>query len=38
MDVREIEDVSAHVRTKGKQRLLFDINFRMIRESVKVFQ
>ena len=38
MDVREIEDVSAHVRTQGKQRLLFGINFRMHRESVMVFQ
>ena len=37
MDVREIEDVSAHVRTQ-KKRLLFGINFRMLRESVKVFQ
>ena len=25
MDVREIEDVSAHVRTQGKQRLLFGL-------------
>ena len=34
MAVREIEDMSAHVRIQGKQRLLFGINFRMIRESV----
>ena len=38
MDVREIEEVSAHVHTQGKQRLLFGINFRMLRESVMVFR
>ena len=38
MDVKEIEDVSAHVHTQGEQRLLFGINFKMLRESVKVFQ
>ena len=37
MDVREIEDVSAHVRTQEKKRLLFGINFRMLRVSVKCF-
>ena len=34
MAVREIEDMSAYERTQGKQRLLFNINFRMLRESV----
>ena len=38
MDVREIEDVSAHVHTQGEQRLSFGINCRMLRESVNVFQ
>ena len=38
MDVREIEDVSAHVRTQGKQRLLPDIDFRMLREFVNEFR
>ena len=36
MDVREIEDVSAHVRTQEK-RLLFGINFRMLSVFVKCF-
>ena len=38
MDVREIVVVSAYARTQGKQKLLFGINIRMLRESVKVVQ
>ena len=36
MDVREIEDVSLHVRTQ-ENRMLFGINIRMLRVSVKCF-
>ena len=37
MDVREIEDVSALVRTQGKLRLLFGINFECLGSLSRCF-